>query len=698
MTFLNPAILIGLLAASVPVIIHLLNLRKLKNVEFSTLMFLKELQKNKIRKIKIKQWLLLFLRVLIIIFIVLSFARPTLKGISIAGVTSAAKTTSVFMIDNTFSMSVIDQQGSFYNQAKNLAEKIISLHQEGDEVFVAFTATDTIAQINFNSNDFLNSFKANNISFLKSDLRQNLISAAELVNRSKNFNREIFIISDFQKNLIPKELEQSDLSQLFNERIKIYIVPFLKDDIFNLSIDELKPENQIVQKGSNARFLVTVSNHSKQNLQNRVVSLFINDKRVAQKSFSINANETQKIEIETTLYSDGLLSVFAEIEPDDIESDNRNYLSINIPEKISVLILRDEKTNPDFLNIALNTIPEDKISIDEKSIKSVSSLNLNNYDVVIISSDAFDNMSILQNYVEKGNSLIIVPPSNPNINRINSFLQSLGIGKLDNFIRNESKVSIQFDKVDYEHPVFKDLFAKNQQRKIDSPIFTQFLKNSTLGGTAIISLTDNSKFLSEHKIGKGKVFFFNSAFNLSWTDFPIKSIFAPLIVKSVFYLSQKDFSSFQLKAGEEFISDISKLSSPKITVKRPDDTEDYYNYSEINSEVFKYNKTDLVGIYKVLSGDQLITSFAINHYPDESKQEYLTITDFENFLQKLKFMGKIIQIKTEQNPIEQINQARFGTELWKLFILLALIIAVVEMIISRNNKKEIQSLSERNNL
>jgi hypothetical protein len=56
MIFLNPAILFGLLAASIPIIIHLFNLRKLKKIEFSTLTFLKELQKNKIRKIKLKQW------------------------------------------------------------------------------------------------------------------------------------------------------------------------------------------------------------------------------------------------------------------------------------------------------------------------------------------------------------------------------------------------------------------------------------------------------------------------------------------------------------------------------------------------------------------------------------------------------------------------------------------------------------------
>ena len=62
MIFLNPTVLFGLLASSIPVIIHFLNLRKIKKVEFSTLTFLKELQKSKIKKIKFKQWLLLVLQ------------------------------------------------------------------------------------------------------------------------------------------------------------------------------------------------------------------------------------------------------------------------------------------------------------------------------------------------------------------------------------------------------------------------------------------------------------------------------------------------------------------------------------------------------------------------------------------------------------------------------------------------------------
>src|SRR3972149_6434833 len=109
MTFLNPFILFGLAAAAIPILIHLLNKRKLRTIEFSTLSFLKELQKNTMRKITLRQWLLLLLRTLIIIFLVLAFSRPALKG-NFGTIGSHAKTTLVIVLDNTASMDLQNEK------------------------------------------------------------------------------------------------------------------------------------------------------------------------------------------------------------------------------------------------------------------------------------------------------------------------------------------------------------------------------------------------------------------------------------------------------------------------------------------------------------------------------------------------------------------------------------------------------------
>jgi hypothetical protein len=82
MTFLNPLLLFGLAAAAIPVLLHLLNLRKLRTVEFSSVRFLKDLQKSSIRRIRIRQILLLIVRTLLIIAIVAAFSRQHCGGTS----------------------------------------------------------------------------------------------------------------------------------------------------------------------------------------------------------------------------------------------------------------------------------------------------------------------------------------------------------------------------------------------------------------------------------------------------------------------------------------------------------------------------------------------------------------------------------------------------------------------------------------
>src|SRR5947209_4818841 len=111
MTFLNPLVLFGLAAAAIPVILHLLNLRKLKTIEFSTLTFLKELQQTKIRRLKFRQLLLLLIRTLIVILIVLAFARPALRGRILGTIGSHAHSSVVFILDDSFSLTVSDEHG-----------------------------------------------------------------------------------------------------------------------------------------------------------------------------------------------------------------------------------------------------------------------------------------------------------------------------------------------------------------------------------------------------------------------------------------------------------------------------------------------------------------------------------------------------------------------------------------------------------
>ena len=303
MTFLNPAVLLGLIAASIPILIHLFNLRKLKKIEFSTLAFLKELQKNKIRKVKLKQWILLALRVLIILFLVLAFARPTLKGLAIGGTTSAAKTTAVFIIDDTFSMSVIDNQGSLLNQAIAAAKNLLKDFQEGDEIALVLLSQTDKEEITVSKSivDFTKAIDAVESSYQSGLLHNAVTRAASILEQSKNFNKEIYILSDFQSGRLTFEKNLSDFSQVLNERVRIYAVNYSGKEVYNISIDDIKVNTQIFEKEKPVSFLVTTTNYSKQNISNVPVSLFINNQRASQVSTNLGAGESKNLNIDAVI-------------------------------------------------------------------------------------------------------------------------------------------------------------------------------------------------------------------------------------------------------------------------------------------------------------------------------------------------------------------------------------------------------------
>ncbi len=151
MQFLNPFVLLGLAAAAIPLLLHLLNLRKLKTIDFSTLRFIKELQKTQIRKLKLQQILLLILRTLIIVFAVLAFSRPVIKStLPVFG--GHVKTSAVIILDNSFSMDVSDESGNRLAQSKNVAAQIIRALKDGDEAAILTSAdVNEKRKINFSS-------------------------------------------------------------------------------------------------------------------------------------------------------------------------------------------------------------------------------------------------------------------------------------------------------------------------------------------------------------------------------------------------------------------------------------------------------------------------------------------------------------------------------------------------------------------
>ena len=701
MTFLNPAVLIGLAAASIPVLIHLLNLRKLKTIEFSTLIFLKELQKNKIRRVRLKQWLLLALRVLIILMIVTAFARPTLEGVSIGGTTSAAKTTAIFILDDTFSMSVIDQKGSYFNQAKETIKRLLKQLEEGDDVGLILISGDKDFELPLTTNigsleERLNELK---ISSATGTINSALIAASDFISQSKNFNKEIYLLTDFQRNRIAIDENITNLNQVLKDQVRLYSLNFADGVKYNISIDDLQVTTKIFEKDKPIRFKATITNYSEQIANNLVVSLFLGGKRSAQQSINLNPDETKMVFLEGITEQTGYVDASAEIEDDDIDMDNKRFATVYIPEVVSILLLSENVTDTKFIKLALQPAVENgNLKITEYNFSKMNSLQLSSYDLVFLFGGYKDlSFGNLTQYVRSGGGLAVFPSSVSDL---------AGFQKLNDKLKLPSPTSVvvssdshtdpvDFDKIDFNHPVFQNIFRDDQKKEIESPQINNYYKISPKGkGNSLITLLDGSSFLCEYKIGNGKIFIFNVAPVLEWSDFPLKSIFAPLIYKSIYYLSAKRNTDIVYIAGEPLNIHIANRLLPQIKIENPDRNEDLINLNVNDYEFISYNNTYVSGNYSIYSGQKLLEIISVNTDPLESNVKYISDSEFDDYLSRINFKGDHVRIKKGEDPANVILQARFGSELWRYFLIAALILALVEMTIARSAKKELTEVTE----
>ena len=103
MSFLTPLFLLGLAALAVPVLIHLTQRERKSVVEFPSLMFLRKIPYESVQRRRIRDWLLLAMRLGAIALIVLAFARPFLRGSNVSAASGGARDI-VVLLDRSYSM------------------------------------------------------------------------------------------------------------------------------------------------------------------------------------------------------------------------------------------------------------------------------------------------------------------------------------------------------------------------------------------------------------------------------------------------------------------------------------------------------------------------------------------------------------------------------------------------------------------
>ncbi|MCA1685205.1 MAG: BatA domain-containing protein, partial [Planctomycetia bacterium] len=125
-TLLNPLLIWGTLLGAVPVIIHLLNRRRFRRVEWAPMRHLKlTIQRNR-RRVRIEQWLLLLVRVALPVVLFVALARPLVNPTGLERwLGGAGRESHVVLVDDSLSMGYASNGPPAFRRAREVAAALL---------------------------------------------------------------------------------------------------------------------------------------------------------------------------------------------------------------------------------------------------------------------------------------------------------------------------------------------------------------------------------------------------------------------------------------------------------------------------------------------------------------------------------------------------------------------------------------------
>jgi hypothetical protein len=196
-SFLQPFLLWGLAAAAVPVIIHLLNRRRFRTVQWAAMQFLLKATQESRGKKRLKHILILTCRALAIAALAFAIARPLTGGL--LGWGSGSVDTVVLLLDRSASMERTEGDGQ-PSKRNSILKKVSSAMAELDGARLVLIDSASGAALEVSSPDVLPTLSATAPTDSAADIPAMLLGALDYLTEAKVGRSEIWIASDLQSS------------------------------------------------------------------------------------------------------------------------------------------------------------------------------------------------------------------------------------------------------------------------------------------------------------------------------------------------------------------------------------------------------------------------------------------------------------------------------------------------------------------
>ena len=721
MTFAAPLFLIAALAAAIPVILHLINRQKAKDLPFSTLRFLRISAEKTRRRRRIHDLLLMLLRVAVLVLIAAGLAGPTLTHLG--ALWGGARSAVVISLDNSASMGMVDQERVRFETATDAATQIMDELGPDDQVALMLTGGPKFPeQGRFDrTHEKVRQMLAQcSVSYQAADLGPKVQEARKLLEKSKASNKHIYVITDLQKhaweNLAPAKdgVEAAGAQGTVGqptprtaedendaEEVPVIVVDCNRVPMPNVAVQGVALSAGVPVAGVPLRATVELLNASPVE-QQRHVELYVDGAKVASSpTLSIPSDGRLQHEFVFAFERGGLRRGEVRLlGVDGSAYDDRRFFAVEVDQGIPVAVVKPERheipylEETYYLELALNPAKSGGWAIRPSALVAADLLSepLSDYKVIFcvnLPAPDSDTAQRLRDYVTAGGNLVWILGDNVNPQDYDRLDEQTGGQLLPAPLLDVRAPQPGGDRdswsvayLDAEHPALSNLVEP--AGLYQSVLVYQHVRIAAGEDDAarvLARLDDGEPLLVERRVEEGRVLLLGTSAHVDWTNLPLKKIFLPLVANLVFELSGAERARYDTLAGSPLVLPLTDTAGPVgveilpptgETIRRTTDEDE-----SASDDVFRYTDTHQIGIYLVRRLDTvppLELAYSVNVDPEEADPEEIAREE----LQKRFAPTPLVFAEDPDDLSSTFAWLREGESLWGLFLTGVLIVLVFE--------------------
>jgi len=610
-----------------------------------------------------------------IVFIVLAFAGPDFSN---SNDDSGNQPLSFVYIDNSFSMMAEGENGRLFDEAVEVARELVN--SSSKETQFVLVNNESKAQRILNKDAIQSEIDEVIISPSGKNLSTILRNSQRFASEKNLLNFDLYLLSDFQQNSFDVDAFPADSSGEY------LFIPFSHLQKRNIFIDSCWLEEPTVMRGKPAKLKIRIKNSSEEDMEKIPLKLSINGNQKAAAGVDIPGKSFEDINVSVTPGKSGWQLGVIEIEDYPVTFDDQYFFSFFVSNRVKVLEIYDEEPS-----VVLREFYNSDSIFEFNSVNSrqVNYNSLNEYRMIILNSlSALSSGLIKQiaDYTEKGGNLLFIPQTEGAFENENVFLKTFDAGRVTQLDTSRTRVV----SIKSKHELFSEAIIEIPDNA-NLPVVFSHLKynyNISSGLESLVNLLNGDDFLLTKEFGNGQLFLLASPLQQDFSNFPTQALFVPVMYGIAITQRIQQKMAYTLGLDYQLETDISSTTQSEIPFSLKDISTAYSFIPEqklMGGKLIMNTHEGIpnAGFYHLQLHDSVFDVFAYNFNRDESLMDFVDSDDLEDEIGTSGLTNfKIIKnIGGDYSKVAEAMQKE--SEIWKLFIIFALLMLLAEILILR---------------